>query len=67
MAKELIKEALSEKVYTSIEELKVKFNTPQAVFVGTAASHGWMAGKQLTEEEYKRAVSCFEKAPAGRR
>lgn len=65
--KEIVKEASTETVYASIEELKNKFKTPQAVYAGTAASHGWKAGKQLTEEEYKRAVSCFEKAPAGRK
>lgn len=43
----------------SIEELRIKKKTAQAVFDGTCSANGWMAGKRITEQEYDAAVEKF--------
>lgn len=52
-----------EKDYATVEELKAKRNTPDAVFEGTKAANGWKPGKMVTEKEYLQAVEAFMTAP----
>ncbi|MGN0710497.1 MAG: hypothetical protein ACI4LO_01960 [Anaerovoracaceae bacterium] len=51
----------------SIEDLKLRRATPEAVYQGVKALMKWKSGKQLTEEEYIKAVEKFEASAAGRR
>jgi len=46
-----------------IEQLCVKFQTPDAVYAGVIAQKGWARGKCVSEAEYKAAVAKFLKAP----
>lgn len=47
----------------SVEELKDRHNTPDAVFVGMAAAKGWKPGKQASENDYIQAVKEFLDGP----
>lgn len=49
--------------YETVEQLKEKNGTPEAVFEGVKAANGWRTGKMLTEDTYKKAVDAFEHAP----
>ena len=49
--------------YASIEELKSREETPDAVFEGVKAANGWKTGKMVTEKAYQEAVNVFENAP----
>ena len=51
----------------TIEELRVRKNTPAPVFSGVCAAYGWRPGKMVTEESYDEAVTTFSKAPIGRK
>lgn len=57
-------EKKSEAVYESIENLKIKRSTPNAVFEGAKAFKNWHEGKQVTEAEYDKAIDEFKKTPA---
>lgn len=54
---------MAEVKYAAIEELKVRYGTPNAVFEGAKAAEGWKTGKMVTEDAYKQAVLAFNKAP----
>lgn len=47
---------------SSIEELKQRCETPDAVFDGTKVFQGWKKGKMVTQEEYEVAVKAFQSA-----
>lgn len=49
--------------YITIEELKAKEGTPDAVFEGVKAANGWKNGKMVKEKAYREAVDAFGKAP----
>lgn len=49
--------------YSSIEKLKAKKNTSDAVFEGIKAANGWKTGKMVTESTFDNAVKAFEIAP----
>jgi len=49
--------------YETIEELKAKAGTTDAVFLGVKMAQGWKTGKKVTEKEYKDAVAAFNNAP----
>ncbi len=51
------------KDYVTIEELKERKETPDAVFEGVKAANGWKTGKMVTENAYMAAVKAFEAAP----
>lgn len=46
-----------------IEELKDKYKTPESIFQGTKVASGWITGKMVAEEEYKKAIDGFLKGP----
>ena len=52
-----------QEIYETIEQMKVKLGTPEAVFEGIKAANGWHTGKMLTEKEYEAAARAFEHAP----
>lgn len=54
---------MEEKKYSAIEEWRTAEGTSYAVFEGVKAANGWKTGKKVTEEDYKKAVKDFEKAP----
>lgn len=47
----------------TIEELKEKNKTPEAIFQGARAAEGWRPGKMVSEEEYQKALDGFLKRP----
>lgn len=49
----------------SIEMLKQKHGISDAVFEGAKAANGWKSGKQVDEQEFRKACEAFRKAPAG--
>lgn len=49
--------------YETIEELKAKEETPDAIFEGVKAANSWKTGKMITEKAYQEAVDAFGKAP----
>ncbi len=49
--------------YETIEELKAKAGTTDAVFLGVKMAQGWKTGKKVTEKEYTAAVNDFNNAP----
>lgn len=49
----------------SIEMLKEKNKTPDAVYQGMCAANGWQRGKVITQEEYQRAQQRFLGAAMG--
>lgn len=49
--------------YKKIEDLKNQEKTSDAVFEGLKAANGWKAGKEITEEAYRKAVDDFNRAP----
>lgn len=53
----------SKEGYATIEALKAKFGTSDAVFSGAKMANGWKAGRVMTEKDYQEAVKAFEKAP----
>lgn len=54
--------------YAAIEELKAKFEVPDAVFEGVKTANAWKTGKMMTELAFTEAVRAFKDAPMdGRR
>lgn len=49
--------------FKKIEELKNQEKTSDAVFEGMKAANGWKTGKEITAEDYRKAVDAFNKAP----
>lgn len=49
----------------SIEELKTKFDTPEAAFHGARILAGWSPGKMVSEADYQKALDGFLKNPLG--
>lgn len=47
----------------SIEQLKQELGVSDAVFEGTKAANGWKSGRQVEEQEFKKACEAFRKAP----
>lgn len=47
----------------TIEELKTRKNTSNAVFAGVKTANEWGTGKMVTEDEYDAAVKAFYDAP----
>ncbi|MCM1258424.1 MAG: hypothetical protein NC307_11300 [Roseburia sp.] len=58
-----MKKHSEEQGYASIEELKAKLGTTDAVFEGAKTANGWKMGKMMTEKEFAEAVRAFEAAP----
>lgn len=48
-----------EKEHLSIETLKEKNKTPDAVYQGMCAANGWQRGKMVSQEEYRQAHQRF--------
>lgn len=51
------------KEYMTIEELKTRKNTSNALFAGVKIANEWGTGKMVTEDEYDAAVKAFYDAP----
>lgn len=49
----------------SIEMLKERNKTPDAVYQGMCVANGWQRGKVITQEEYQRAQQRFLDAAMG--
>lgn len=47
-----------------IEKHKKELGISNAVFEGVKAANGWKSGKQVTEDEFRKACAAFLKAPA---
>lgn len=47
-----------------IEELKAELAISDAVFEGVKAANGWKNGKQVAEQEFRKACGSFLNAPA---
>lgn len=47
-----------------IEKHKEVLGISDAVFEGVKAANGWKSGKQVTEDEFRKACAAFLKAPA---
>lgn len=61
-------EGINQTAMMTIEELRRKFDVPDAVFEGTKAANGWKGGKQVEEQDFRDACEAFRKAPTdGRR
>lgn len=48
-----------EKEHLSIETLKEKNKTSDAVYQGMCAANGWQRGKMVSQEEYRQAHQRF--------
>lgn len=48
------------------DELRKKHKVGRAIFAGVCAANDWSPGKQLSEDDFLRAVAAFAGAPAGR-
>lgn len=48
-----------------VEVLAERLDTPAWVVAGMKAANGWGEGKQLTEAEFKRAVTAWLGRPMG--
>ena len=47
-----------------IGELRKKNKVGKAIFAGVCAANEWSPGKQLSEDDFLRAVAAFAGAPA---
>ncbi len=56
---------IQENQYLSIEMLKEKNKTPDAVYQGMCVANGWQRGKAIEQEEYQRAQQRFLGAAMG--
>lgn len=60
-----VKQQNSQELET-IEILREKSGTPQAVYQGVCARQNWRPGQQITGEAYEKALREFLCAPLGR-
>lgn len=47
----------------SIEELKIRFQLSKSVFAGVKATNRWAEGKQLSVDDFNKAVEAWKKMP----
>lgn len=56
----------SGKELLAVETLRARFGTPTSVYFGMTTMKGWNAGKRVTEDEYKQALTDFNAARTGK-
>ncbi|MFZ5826504.1 MAG: hypothetical protein ACOY94_19600 [Bacillota bacterium] len=49
----------------TIEDLAKQAKTPDWVLAGAKVHYGWGAGKKMTEQEYRKAISRWLGSPIG--
>lgn len=49
----------------TIEALAKAAGTPDWVLAGATVHYGWGAGKEMTEQEYRKAIDRFLSSPIG--